>query len=159
MQRHDSARTATGSSTSSIDTPAVAFRHYLGGALGILQLETYDVDANGSREILLVVGGAVVAKTQDDVVVWETGPLDVSRLDAIADLDGAGGRRDRGERSGRPGPMCSTRRPVRCSGLFRAGTSGVTGAVRLADLNRDGELDLYVADNACGSTRLLARCR
>ena len=38
MQRHDSARTATGSSTSSIDTPAVAFRHYLGGALGMTVL-------------------------------------------------------------------------------------------------------------------------
>lgn len=151
VQRHDVGRTATGSSTSRIDVPAIVFRHYLGGSLGALQLDTYDVDGNGSREILLVVGGALVAKTQDDVVVWETGALDVFRLDAIADLDGAGGDEIVvSAAGGRVHVLDAATGTIRWS--IPAGEIGVTGAVRLGDLDGDDRPDVYVADNACGST-------
>ena len=151
MQRHDVGRSATGSSTSRVDAPAIVFRHYLGGALGALQLDTYDVDADGAREIVMVVGGAVVAKTQDDVVVWETGALDVFRLDAIADLDGAGGDEIVVSAAGGRVHVLDAATGARVWSS-PVGEIGVTGAVRLADLDGDGQPDLYVADNACGST-------
>src|SRR5690606_22331617 len=76
-QRHDAARTATGDGTSRIERPAIAFRHYLGGSLGTQQVLAHDVDGDGDREVVLIVGGSMVAKTSDDVVTWETGALDL----------------------------------------------------------------------------------
>lgn len=150
-QRHDAARTATGDGTSRIERPAIAFRHYLGGSLGAQQMLAHDVDGDGTREVVLIVGGSMVAKTDDDVVVWETGALDLFRIDALADLDGDGASELVVSATGGRVHVIDAR-----SGAVRwslpTGVVGNVGAVRLADLDRDGRPDVYLADNACGST-------
>ena len=67
----DIAATNSGSNNLSV----LLFRHYLGGSLASHQYVSYDVDADGSPEVLFVVGGALVAKTPRDVLVWETPAL------------------------------------------------------------------------------------
>jgi outer membrane protein assembly factor BamB len=149
--RHDARRTARGTGRSRIDRPALAFRFYLGGALGNTQYVAHDVDGDGAREILFLMGGRLVAKTPGDLVVWETPALDLVSIAALGDLNG----------DGAPEVVC----PARAGRLYviepRNGTvrwtlpSGVVGnvgAVRLATFDDAPGLDLYVADNACGST-------
>ncbi len=152
--RHDAARTATGDGTSRIERPAIAFRHYLGGSLGTGQMLAHDVDGDGNREIVLLVGGSMVAKTSDDVVVWETGALDLSRIDALADLDGNGTLELVASATGGRVHVIDARTGA-VLWTLPLGVVGNVGAVRLADFDRDGRLDVYVAEAACGSTGAL----
>jgi hypothetical protein len=150
-QRHDAARTSTGDGTSRIARPAITFRHALGGALGTTQLLTDDVNGDGAREVLLVVAGALVAKTSEDFVVWETGILDLFRLDALADLDGNGTQEIIASAAGGRVYVIDARTGAVLWTLPN-GIIGNVGAVRLADFNRDGNLDVYVAEYANGSS-------
>lgn len=154
MQRHDPRRTATGDGAARMDRPAIAVRHYLGGALAADQYLAHDVDRDGRAEIVFVLGGAIVAKTPFDAVVWETPSLDVFRLDALADLNG----------DGRPELVASADAgrihvldPDTGTVLWSLprGIVGNVGAVRLARLDAAPGLDLYVAEAACGSAGAL----
>lgn len=153
-QRHDAARTSTGDGASRIVRPALAFRHYLGGSLGTRQMLAHDVDGDGSREVVLLVGGSMVAKTSDDVVVWETGALDLFRIDALADLDGDGTQELVASASGGRVYVIAARTGV-VLWVLPTAIVGNVGAVRLADFNADGQLDVYLAEAACGSTGAL----
>jgi outer membrane protein assembly factor BamB len=149
--RHDARRSAVGEGTAQIDRPAIAFRHYLGGSLSNTQYYAHDVDGDGALEILLVIGGALVAKTPRDVLVWETPALDIFTIAGVVDLDG----------DGSPEVVCPARAgrmhvidprdgSVRWS--MPAGVVGNVGAVRFAAFDTSAGVDLYVADAACGST-------
>jgi hypothetical protein len=138
---------------SEIDKPALVWRHYLGGALGANQLVTQDVNGDGSREVVLVLGGSLVAKTPYDNLLWRTPVLDLSRIDAVTDLDG----------DGRPEVVASAPFSLYVISasdgtvLWQVPKTGVgiVGAVRLADMNNDALPDLYVSDRGCGSAESL----
>lgn len=149
--RHDARRSAVGTGSAQIDRPAIAFRHYLGGSLSNPQYLVHDVEGDGALEILLVIGGALVAKTPRDVLIWETPALDIFTIAGLVDLDG----------DGTPEVVCPARAgrlhvidprdgSVRWS--MPGGVVGNVGAVRFANLDASAGVDLYVADAACGST-------
>jgi hypothetical protein len=154
MLRHDGARSATGAGAARITTPAIAFRRYLGGSLGADQYIAHDVDGDSRPEVILVVGGALVAKTPRDVVVWETPALDITRIDGLVDLDGdAVPELVASARAGRLHVVDPRDGSVRFS--LPSGVVGNVGAVRFAALDALPGLDLYVAEQACGATGAL----
>lgn len=154
MARHDVRRTALGDGAARIERPAASLRHYLGGSLGSEQYVAADVDGDGSAEVIFLMGGALIAKTPDDAVVWETDALDLFRLDGLVDLDGDG--TSEVVLSAVGGRMHAVRvsdGAVRWS--LPSGLVGNVGAVRFADFDEDGTTDLYLAETACGSTGAL----
>ncbi|MEI8254889.1 MAG: VCBS repeat-containing protein, partial [Deltaproteobacteria bacterium] len=151
MARREPGRNATASGPSDLATPAIAWREYLGGALASDQQVAADLNADGSSDVVFISGGRLVAKRADDSLIWQTPPYDLQRIDAIRDIDGdhtvdviAHGFPGRVMiLSGRDGHLeWRTANPP---------FGPTIGAVRFADLDRDGHDDLYVADNACGS--------
>ncbi|MCC6877217.1 MAG: VCBS repeat-containing protein [Sandaracinaceae bacterium] len=151
MARHDRRRTSVGDGTARIERPALAFRHYLGGTLGREQYLATDTDGDGTPEIVFVMGGALIAKSADDIAAWETEALDIYRIDGLEDLDG----------DGTPELVASARAgkvhviQVRDGAVLWSlpgGVVGNVGNVRFADFDLDGVTDLYLADAACGST-------
>lgn len=157
MVRHDPFRTAETSDQAELQTPAVAWRRYLGGALSGDQFLAVDVEGDGSVEVVLLAGGKLVAKRPDDTVVWETAPMALSSIVLLTDLDGDGAREllAKGE-SAFLGAF-----DLRTGALewrMAPGTFGTSvGAVRLVDLDGDGRDDLYAADVACGSVNMTRR--
>lgn len=152
MARREPGRNATASGPSDLATPAIAWRQYLGGALGSDQQVAADVNGDTSTDVVFISGGRLVAKRADDSLIWQTLPYDLQRIDAVRDIDGdhitdviAHGFPGRVMIfSGRDGNLeWHTSNPP-------FGPS--VGAVRFADLDRDGHDDLYAADVACGST-------
>ncbi len=147
--RHDAARSATGDGSSRMTQPVITWRHYLGGTLGSDQIVTFDVAGDSGEELLLLSGGKLVAKTPDDVLVWQSPLLELLRISGMTDLDGDGaqevvvGGRDRVH------VVSAANGKVLWS--LPAGTIGALGAVRFADFNHDSHPDGYVADAACGS--------
>lgn len=151
MARHDVRRTAVGDGTARIARPAASLRHYLGGSLGSEQYLAADVDGDGRAEVIFLMGGALIAKTPDDAVVWETDALDLFRIDGIVDLDGDGTSEIvLSAVGGRVHAVRVSDGAVRWS--LPSGVVGNVGAVRFADFDDDGTTDLYLAENACGST-------
>jgi hypothetical protein len=154
MARHDHLRTSTGDGSSSIDTPAAGWRYYLGGSLGREQYLTYDVDGDGRTEVLFLMGGALLAKTPTDAVVWETEALDLTRIDGLHDLDGDGSPElIASALAGRLHVIRPTDGTVLWS--LPSAVVGNMGNVRFADFDGDSVLDLYFAEAACGSTGAL----
>lgn len=92
IRRHDAARTASADRASelAIETPAITWRHYLGGSVAPGSTVTLDVDGDGLREMAFLSGGRIVAKRRDDSLVWETESLSLTRLDTFTDLNGDG---------------------------------------------------------------------
>lgn len=151
MARHDRLRSSTGDGTSRIDVPAAGWRRYLGGSLGNEQYLTFDVGGGREPEVIFVMGGALLAKTPTDAVAWETEALDIFRIDGLHDLDGDGAPElIASARAGRMHIVRPTDGAVIWS--LPAGIVGNVGNVRFADLDGDSVLDLYLADQACGST-------
>jgi len=152
MHRQNPGRTGAAEGRSDLAVPAVQWRTYLGGSVGQRELAATDVNGDGQVEILYVSGGRIVAKRPDDRLVWETRPLTLRAIHAIRDMDGDGVLDV--VASGSPGRIAIFRGTDGALEWRTApGTLGPNiGAVRLADLNGDATVDLYVADNACGST-------
>ena len=151
MARHDRLRSSTADGTSSIDVPAAGWRRYLGGSLGREQYLSFDVDGDTQPEVIFVMGGALLAKTPTDAVTWETEALDIFRIDGLHDLDGDGAPElIASARAGRVYVVRPTDGMVLWS--LPSGTVGNVGNVRFVDLDGDTVLDLYLADQACGST-------
>lgn len=151
MARRDSHRTAESADPLELQTPAVAWRKYLGGSLNADQFLALDVEGDGSVEVVLIAGGKLVAKRPDDTVVWETPPMALASIMQVTDLDADGVRElvVTGEAAflGAFDLRTGALRWRTAAGTF--GTS--VGAVRIADLNGDGKDDLYASDVQCGS--------
>ncbi len=147
--RHDAARSATGDGSSRMTQPVITWRHYLGGTLGSDQMLTFDVAGDPAEELLLLSGGKLVAKTANDLLVWQSPFLELLRISGITDLDGNGTQEVVVGGHDRVHVVNAADGKVLWS--LPAGTIGALGAVRLADFNHDSHPDVYVADAACGS--------
>ncbi|MSP60900.1 MAG: hypothetical protein EXR72_11255 [Myxococcales bacterium] len=154
MFGHDPGRTALATGTSQISKPVTRWRRYLGGTIGPGGLRAFDLDHDGSSELLIVTGGRVVARHENDSKVWESPLIEAAELVDVRDFDGDG-QIDLLVRSidrvfllaGRSGAIewesfdwNGARYPL-----------GTIGAVRVADLDGDGFPDIYVPAGFCGS--------
>ncbi len=149
MARHDPARTALNTDPSDLARPAIAWSRYLGGLVTNGHMATVDTDGDGVAEVMYVAGGRLVMKEADDRLVWESPPLDIDEIVAITDLNGDDSREV--VASGSPGAVhvldIATGRS-----LWRTADDafGTSLNVRIADFDRDGKDDLYIADMGCG---------
>ncbi len=152
MARHDTSRTGAATSHSDLQSPTIAWRRYMGGSLTDTQATAADVNRDGIVDVVLISGGKLVAKRSDDVLVWETPPLGLFRIDAIRDVnnDGtldivaSGDRGLVGIFSGVDGHLEWRTNPLSFGPSI--------GAVRFGRFNADALDDLYVADRAGGTT-------
>lgn len=153
--RHDAQRTAIGGRASAIVTPAPFFRAPIGGTLRGEQYVAHDVDGDGRREMIFVMGGAVRAKTADDAVRWETAALDAERIDGLVDLTG----------DGAPELVVTAAAgrlyvidPDTGTNLWSlpSGIVGAIGNVLFHDFDGDGVTDLYFSFLACGNSAYFA---
>ena len=82
MFRRDPERTGYAPDSTFINRPAPIWRYFLGGTLGTEQYWAGDLDGDGTREVVYLSGGRVVAKL----------PNDEHRFvhNGTADLDGDG---------------------------------------------------------------------
>lgn len=151
MFRKSPHRVAFSSGVSTINRPSLLWRLYLGGSLSNDTQWAEDVNGDGITEFVYIAGGKLVAKLPDDSIVWDTKPFDLFRIERIGDIDGMGRIEIVASAlagkvyvfSGSDGSML-WEMP---SAIF-----GNIGAVRWADFDGDGLDDMYVADQACGSS-------
>jgi len=90
FNRHDPQRTAYATGTSDISSPALRWRHYLGGELAATAYLTWDVDGDALEEAVYIAGGKVIAKKPNGVLLWETAPYGLTNIDGVRDFDGDG---------------------------------------------------------------------
>lgn len=151
MFRHDPGRTGASEGRCDIRRPAVIWRAYLGGSVEKEHVLAGDVNGDGDSEVVFLSAGRLIARRPDGITVWSGAPLELWRIDAVADLNGDGALEI--VTTGRRGLVA----------IFDGSTGGLlwrtspafigpeVGAVRVADLDGDGVSDLYVADLACGT--------
>jgi MYXO-CTERM domain-containing protein len=84
--RHDAQRTNTANAPAKLASPAIRWRTFLG--LLPSGLRTADVDLDGVDDVLLVEGGRLAARKLDGTLLWQTKPLGVQAVVAVAELDG-----------------------------------------------------------------------
>lgn len=84
--RHDAQRTNTAKAPANLASPAIRWRTFLG--LLPSGLRTADVDLDGVDDVLLVEGGRLAARKLDGTLLWQTKPLGVQAVVAVAELDG-----------------------------------------------------------------------
>lgn len=89
MPRHDVRQSNFSPGTANLANPAVRWRIPLTGALA--QASAADVDLDGTEDLLLLVGGRLVAQTLFGKLLWQTPGLGLQSIAGIADLnlDGA----------------------------------------------------------------------
>ncbi len=85
--RQNPRRTGVSGLGSDIVKPAVYWRARLGGALGPSEVLVHDLDGDGALDMVVAVGGQLVRYTAGGSVVWSTGPRDLTRIEALVDLD------------------------------------------------------------------------
>ncbi len=153
MQRHDPQRTGGADRVSDLAVPDVAWRFYLGGSVN--ELFAVDPRGDGHPRVIFAAGGRLVAKDWDDTTIWTAPLLGLDRIRAIRDLDGDGVLDI--VATGYPSLLAVIRASDGAiEWRLRPGVIGATvGAVRIADFNRDGRPDMYVADAACGDVASL----
>ena len=147
VSRHDPARTAYATGASTITQPTRYWQAYAGGTLSSSTHLALDIDGDGVVEIVYLAGGKAIAKHADDRVVWESTPLDFTRIEAVADVDGDGllelvvsSGRNVFVLAGGSGKV-----------LWKNpdGEVGNVGGVRLADLDGDHHPEIVIDDCAC----------
>ncbi|HTN82129.1 MAG TPA: hypothetical protein VL242_00520, partial [Sorangium sp.] len=149
--RHDPQRTGATPSTSNIVKPAPYWRAYLGGVLSTGKVLGGDANQDGENDLLFVSGGRVVLSDPQGFVRWSTPSLGFQTVHALDDLDGDG-QLEAVVLSGAGAAVVAG-----ASGtiLWREDASelGTLGAARLADLDGDGHLDLFLDECGCCSVR------
>ncbi|WP_437830168.1 FG-GAP-like repeat-containing protein [Sorangium sp. So ce1153] len=149
--RHDPQRTGATSSTSNIVKPAPYWRAYLGGVLSTGKVLAGDANQDGELDLLFVSGGRVLLSDPQGFIHWSTPSMGFRTLHALDDLDGDG-----------------LLEAVVLSGAGAAVVAGASGAIlwaedstelgelgaaRLADLDGDGHLDLFLDECGCCAVR------
>ncbi len=87
--RHgDSGRTGRAQGVGQITRPAVSWQISIGSEAPGARVLVEDVTGDGELEYLSMVDGAVVARSFDDVLLWDTPPLGVTGFVQVADMDG-----------------------------------------------------------------------
>ncbi len=152
MQARSPGRAAASPNPGQLGTPALRFRHYLGGSVQPDGLVSHDVDDDGLAEIIYLSGGKLVCKRDDGRLVWETDPYAINRIHLIEDLDGDGTLEVLA--SGRPAIVAVF---DIATGELRWRTEGTTfgavlGVVRIAQLVPGGTLEVYAVDRMGGDS-------
>lgn len=88
MPRHDVRQSNFAPGTANMASPAVRWRIPLTGSLG--QASAADVDLDGTEDLLIVVGGRLVAQSLSGKLLWQTKGLGLSGVAALGDLNGDG---------------------------------------------------------------------
>ncbi len=147
MPRHDPQRTGLATGQSNLQTPGAYWRYYLGGQLDSTGARLLDIDGDGHDELLLIRGGRLVALRSNATEVWESAPLALIGMEAIADLDGDGKNE---------AIVYSNARTFVVD--LKTGSTlwaedptdlGTLGAVRVIDVNGDGHADVVVQECGC----------
>lgn len=152
MQSRSPGRAAASPNAGELATPAIGWRHYLGGSVGNDALVAHDVDADGRAEVIYISGGKLVCKRDDGRLVWETEPFGLTRIHAVEDLDGDGTLELLA--SGRPA-ILAVFSLAEGTLLWRTQRSyfGVAlGPVLLGQLVPGGPREVYTADRMGGDT-------
>ena len=150
LPRADATRTGATPGSSNLAAPVPYWRYYLGGAIQARGAMVLDIDGDGAGEVVLVSGGKLVAKAQDDQAIWETPVLGISSIVATGDLDGDGTRE----------LLAQNRNQVfvvelatgRIQWQEPADDFGFLGGARVGDIDGDGIDDLFVQE--CGCCRI-----
>lgn len=147
LQRHDVSRTGAARGASDIGDPAAYYRYYLGGSLGASAMVPFDVNADGSVDVIMVTGGRVVARTVTDGDLWSSAPRGFTGVVGLADFDGDGAEDLAVSSSDRVFVLD----PRTGAELWAepAGELGTLGGTRVADFDGDGAMDLLVAECGC----------
>jgi hypothetical protein len=147
MARHDAARTGAANGTSDIAQPEPVWRLYLGGSLGGSAMQPFDVDGDGSLDLVYLTGGSLVAKRVDDSLIWQTDVLGLEELNAIVDVNGDG-TADIVASSNNRAHVFNVRTGA-VEWAETAGELGVRAATRVGDLDGDSLPDVFVQECGC----------
>ncbi len=148
--RRDPQRSAASVGRARLDQPTVAWRRYLGGALGPDDVLVDDIDGDSSPDIAMLIGGRVILRHADDSIVWETSAIGASAFVGLSDLDGDAARELVVSASGNA-VIVIDGRTGRERWRLPAGDFGNIGHVRILDIDGDGRADLYVQACRCCS--------
>lgn len=87
--RHgDVARTGRSALSGDLVTPAIAWQVGIGTSAPTARVQVADVTGDGRQEVLTLVEGAVVARTLEGTLLWDTPPLGVTAFTKVADFNG-----------------------------------------------------------------------
>jgi hypothetical protein len=119
----------------------------MGGTLAGTTHIALDIDGDTVVDVIYLAGGKAIAKHADNLVVWESPPLDFTRIEGVADVDGdtaleliVSSGRNVFVLSGGSGKV-----------LWKTpdGEVGTVGGVRLGDLDGDKHPEILIDDCAC----------
>lgn len=148
--RHDPARTAYAKGAAAITKPTRYWQAYMGGALGSASHVALDIDKDGTVDLVYLAGGKAIAKHADNLVVWESTPLDFNRIEGVVDLDGDGALELVVSTGRRVYVLAGSSGKVLWSNPD--GEVGAIGAVRLGDVDGDTRPEIIIDDCACCGT-------
>ncbi|MBI5500545.1 MAG: hypothetical protein HY907_09900 [Deltaproteobacteria bacterium] len=148
MARHDAARSARSEPVAPLSAPGEAFALAVGGVLGADELRVADVDLDGLPETLFPAGRRVRARRAGGDLLWASEDAGAWWMLGTADFDG----------DGRPEVAVATVAPgvafldgLRGRTVFAsaAGDVSTLGTILPLDVEGDGAVELYVADDGC----------
>ncbi len=148
MARGDASRAGACGGKSDLAKPVPYWRTYLGGSIGPAQLATADVDGDGKPELLFSTSGRIVAKRDNDAIVWQSVPLGLRDIYAIVDVDGDGAA-DIVSSNPTSGVVVLSAKTGAVEWREPAGEMGTVGGVRIGDLDGDGKPELLIQECGC----------
>lgn len=85
--QHDSGRTGRADGPGAITAPVMMWRYFMGGDLDQRGIALWDVDGDGTSEIITLDGGRIVARDLDGAVIWDTQNHEASLFWGLFDID------------------------------------------------------------------------